>query len=82
MTYCVSDGHPVVRGEYYREVARQLGTPEPTFIAPPQDSPRAARAAADKRVSNRRLMADLPIELMCPTYKQGIAKTNQWESPS
>ncbi|WP_442484309.1 SDR family oxidoreductase [Aeoliella sp. SH292] len=82
VTYCVSDGHPVVRGEYYREVARQLGTPEPTFTEPEEGSPRAARAAADKRVSNRRLMADLPIELSCEDYKQGIAKTIQWESPS
>ncbi len=40
-TYCVSDGHPVVRGEYYREVARRLGAPEPTFTHPPAGSPRA-----------------------------------------
>lgn len=73
LTYCVSDGHPVVRGEYYRQVARGLGTPEPTFVDPPTDSPRAARAAADKRVSNTKLMNDLQIALDFPTYREGLA---------
>lgn len=71
--YCVSDGHPVVRGDYYREAARLLGAPEPTFVAPPAESPRAARAAADKRVSNQRLLAEVAIELQFPTYRQGLA---------
>lgn len=70
--YCVSDGHPVVRSEYYREAARLLGVPEPKFIDPPADSPRAARAAADKRVCNERLLADVGIELSYPTYKEGL----------
>lgn len=75
VTYCVSDGHPVVRREYYREVARLLDAPEPTFADPPAGSPRAARAAVDKRVSNRRLLADLEIELLYPTYREGLAAT-------
>ncbi|MCO6046826.1 SDR family oxidoreductase [Aeoliella sp. ICT_H6.2] len=73
VTYCVSDGHPVVRGEYYREAARLLGAPAPTFAAPPAESPRAARAAADKRVSNRRVLEAVGIELSYPTYKEGLA---------
>ena len=44
--YCVSDGHPVVRAEFYREVARLIGAREPSFVTPPPDSPRAARAAS------------------------------------
>ena len=73
LTYCVSDGNPVVRGEYYREVARQLGTPEPRFVAPPPNSPRAARAAADKRVSNSLLLSDLQLTLAYATYREGLA---------
>jgi nucleoside-diphosphate-sugar epimerase len=42
--FCVSDGQPVQRGEYYREVAGQIGAPKPTFAEPEPDSPRAARA--------------------------------------
>ncbi len=70
--YCVSDGHPVVRGDYYREVARRLGAPEPSFVDPPAGSARAARAAADKRVSNSKLMVDLGIDLLYPSYREGL----------
>jgi nucleoside-diphosphate-sugar epimerase len=70
--YCVSDGSPVVRGEYYREVARLLGAPPPQFVAPPADSPRAARAAADKRVSNAKLLRDLAPKLRYPNYRAGL----------
>lgn len=71
--YCVSDGDPPVRGEYYCEVARLLNAPEPTFAAPAAGSHRAARAAADKRVSNRRLLAEVTPSLLYPTYREGLA---------
>ena len=52
--FCVSDGQPVQRGEYYREVARQIGTAEPTFVAPEPDSLRAAeRAVIDGSATKR-----------------------------
>lgn len=73
LTYCVGDGNPVVRGNYYREVARLLGAPEPQFTEPHPGSPRAARASADKRVSNRRLVDDLELELLYPDYRAGLA---------
>src|SRR4029077_14609061 len=52
--FCVSDGHPVERSEYYREVARRIGAAPPKFVAPEADSPRAARANQDRRVRNDR----------------------------
>ncbi|MGI9458065.1 MAG: SDR family oxidoreductase [Aeoliella sp.] len=73
LTYCVSDGNPVVRAEFYQEVARRLGAPPPRFVQPPSDSPRAARAVSDKLVSNRRLLEELPIELRYPSYREGLA---------
>src|SRR5690606_16214094 len=42
--FCVSDGSPVARGEYYAEAARLIGAPPPRFTTPPSDSPAAARA--------------------------------------
>ena len=45
--YCVSDGHPVERGEFYREVARQIGAPPPTFVA--AGTRLAARSACRSR---------------------------------
>ena len=71
--YCVSDGHPVKREEYYGEVARQIGAPPPVFVDPDPASPRAARAAADRRVRNARMMDELSIQLLYPDYRAGLA---------
>ena len=71
--YVVSDGQPVIRGDYYRELARLLGAPPPRFVEPPADSPAAARAASDKRVNPRRLFADLSPALLYPSYREGLA---------
>ena len=70
---CVSDGAPAERGAFYREVAQLMGAPAPQFVDPPEGSPRAARAAADKRVSNRQLIESLGIELRYPSYREGLA---------
>ena len=72
-TYIVSDGRPVRRGEYFREMARLLNAPEPAFVAPAADSHAAARASADKRVSNARMMAELAPTLSYPSYREGLA---------
>lgn len=74
LVLCVSDGRPVVRREYYREAARQLGTPEPQFTAPDPASPAAARAAASRRVSNARLQRRLSQALEFPDYRAGLAQ--------
>lgn len=71
--YCVSDGHPVVRGEYFRELAALLGAPEPQFLAPHRDTPVAERASASKRVRNQRMLADLKLVLLYPSYREGLA---------
>ena len=72
-TYVVSDGHPVVRGDYYRELARLLSAPAPTFVEPPADSPAAQRAGSDKRVNPRRMMTELKPTLAYPSYREGLA---------
>ena len=71
--YCVSDGQPVERGQYYSEVARQIGAAPPQFTAPELGSPRAARAEANRRVSNARMVADLRVNLTYPDYRAGLA---------
>jgi nucleoside-diphosphate-sugar epimerase len=72
-TYVVSDGHPVVRSEYYCALARLLGAPPPRFVTPAHESPSAQRAASNKRASNRRLVAELAPELRYPSYREGLA---------
>lgn len=72
-TYLISDGHPVRRGEYYAELARLLRAPAPRFAEPPASDPRAARAAADKRIDNSRMLAELRVSLAYPSYREGLA---------
>lgn len=71
--FCVSDGQPVVRGDYYCEVARLIGAAEPQFVAPEPDTPAAARARSDKRISNRKLMSTIDVKLRYPSYREGLA---------
>lgn len=70
--YIVSDGHPVDRRDYYREVARLLDAPEPKFEEPEADSPAAARAQSDRKMSNRRLVEELGFVPKFPSYREGL----------
>ena len=75
--FCVSDGSPVARGEYYAEAARLIGASPPRFTTPAADSPAAARAGADRRVSNAKLhawMSEAGISLAYPSYRAGLAQ--------
>jgi nucleoside-diphosphate-sugar epimerase len=72
-TYVVSDGAPVLRADYYAELARLLHSPPPRFIDPPPDSPAARRAASDKRINPRRLFDELKPTLEFPNYQSGLA---------
>jgi nucleoside-diphosphate-sugar epimerase len=71
--FCLSDGHPVVRGDYYREVARHIGAADLHFIAPDPNSPAAQRARSDKRISNRKLLETLNYKFQYPDYRAGLA---------
>ncbi len=71
--FCVSDGQPVVRGDYYREIARLIGAAQPQFVAPEPDTPAAERARSDKRISNRKLMNNFEVKLRYPSYREGLA---------
>jgi nucleoside-diphosphate-sugar epimerase len=71
--YVVADGQPVVRGDYYRELAQLLGAPPPQLIERAGASPAAARAASDKQVRPRRMFAELQPKLAYPSYREGLA---------
>ncbi len=71
--FCVSDGHPVRRADYYAEAARVLGAPPPTFTAPPPESPAAARAAVSRRVRITKMRDTLGAPLQYPSYREGLA---------
>lgn len=76
-TLLVSDGHPVLRGEYYAELARLLGAPPPQFESAASPAPVAKRGAADKRISNARLMRELAPTFQFPDFRSGLADAVQ-----
>jgi nucleoside-diphosphate-sugar epimerase len=81
-TYLVADGQPVLRRDYYRELARLLAAPEPRFAPPAADNPAAARATSSKRVSSARMQAELRVPLAYPSFREGLAAILRDESAS
>jgi nucleoside-diphosphate-sugar epimerase len=71
--YLASDGHPIERHTYYEELARLLAGPAPEFAPAPGDSPAAMRAASNKRINNKRMVAELGVKLAYPSYREGLA---------
>jgi len=71
--FVASDGNPVLRREYYAELARLLDAPPPQYASPVSDSPAAARASASKRVRNTRLVHQLAVRFAYPSYREGLA---------
>jgi len=71
--YVVSDGSPVLRSDYYAEIARQYSAPPPTFAEPDPKSPAAQRSGADKRIDTKRMQEELAVDFMFRNYQQGLA---------
>ncbi|QDT08327.1 SDR family oxidoreductase [Planctomycetes bacterium K23_9] len=71
--YVVSDDQPMIRGDFYREIARQCGAAEPNFLPPDPDAPVSMRSGSNKRIWNRRMKHDLVPKLRYPTYREGLA---------
>jgi nucleoside-diphosphate-sugar epimerase len=71
--FCVSSDEPVVRANYDREVARRIGAEPPQFVAPDPASPAAARARANRRVSNEKMQKQLGVQLAYPSHREGLA---------
>jgi nucleoside-diphosphate-sugar epimerase len=65
--YVVSDGHPVLRRDWYGHLAAITGSPSPTW-----DLSLPRTRGADKRVDPSLLFHDLPIPLAYPDPLRGI----------
>jgi nucleoside-diphosphate-sugar epimerase len=71
-TYLVSDGHPVLRRDYYACLAETLGPPPPQ-VAGPSEGVGVDRGRGEKLVDNGRMLSELSVELMYPTCREGLA---------
>lgn len=65
--YCVSDGHPVLRQQYYQHLARCVGVNTVQFITPDGNANDRARSDSNKRIDNRKLRRDLIPRLQHPS---------------
>jgi nucleoside-diphosphate-sugar epimerase len=64
-TYNVCDNEPVLRRDFYKDLASLLAAPAPRFE--PKSRDRSSR-----RISNRRLRTELGVELMYPDFRSGL----------
>jgi len=69
--YNIADGHPVLRGDFYRHLAELTGCRPPEFIS--STAPTRRHRAGHKRVDNRRMLEELQVRLAYPTYREGLA---------
>lgn len=79
----VSDGHPVLRQDFYEELAQQTNSPLPNFDQPTLDASSNSRAMTDKRIDCSRLRQLLEFTYRFPNYRNGlqdIVATEQYES--
>ncbi len=72
-TYNVSDGHPVARKDYFRELARLVQAPPPRFVKPDSGSQAALRASSNKRVNSQRIRDRLGFVPRYATFKNGLS---------
>ncbi|MEP4681968.1 MAG: SDR family oxidoreductase [Rhodopirellula bahusiensis] len=70
--YVVADDKPIVRREFYCQIARETRSTEPTFVDPAADSGVRFRSETDKRSWNRRVRRDLLPTMQYPTYREGL----------
>jgi nucleoside-diphosphate-sugar epimerase len=70
--YNVSDGHPVCRGAFYRQLAEILKAPPPLFVRD-SDTPLSQRDRANRRICNRKMLEALRVKLKYPTFREGLA---------
>jgi nucleoside-diphosphate-sugar epimerase len=69
----VTDGYPVRRGEYYTEIARQIGAAPPSYLDSLPQTPGSRRGNSNRRISNRQLLAHVDYQFLYPTYAAGLA---------
>ena len=72
--YCVCDGNPVRRKDYYSFVSKLGNWPEPIFEPREPSGPdrTALRSDGNKRVRNSRIQSDLALVLKFPSYREGL----------
>ena len=69
--YSISDGRPTIRQDYLRQLAHLLNAPSPKYLSDVNSS--STRGASSKRVRNERMLKELGVQLIYPSYREGLA---------
>jgi nucleoside-diphosphate-sugar epimerase len=79
--FLVADGQPVLRADFYQEVARVWKTPPPVFHSA-ADPPRGShRRGGCKRVCNARMRSELNITLRYPSFRHALENDRMFDVP-
>jgi nucleoside-diphosphate-sugar epimerase len=70
--YNIADGCPVSRREFFTLLARLLRAPEPRWVPPAPTAPMPPHERANRRIGNRRLLAELRVQLRYPSCREGL----------
>jgi nucleoside-diphosphate-sugar epimerase len=72
--YCVSDGQPVIRREYYEFISQLGNWPRPVFetLESNSTSNTTSRSDGNKRISNDRIQLELSYPFLFPSYREGL----------
>ena len=70
--YNVCDDRPARRREFYTRLAERIGAPTPCFTPP------AVSEEVNRRVVNRRLRREIALELVYPSFEEGLMA---WSDP-
>ena len=80
--YNVTDGHPSTMTEYFNQVADYANLPRPPQISMQQAEATLSAGMVSylqesRRISNRKMLDELDVELVYPSLKQGLGKKLQ-----
>ncbi|TWT73127.1 SDR family oxidoreductase [Allorhodopirellula solitaria] len=70
--YVASDDRPIMRRQFYEEIARQTRSAAPTFLPAAGDGPSRYRSETDKQIWNHRCKRDLVAQWEYPTFVEGL----------
>ncbi len=71
--YTVSDGHPVLRRDFYNELARLFNLPQPIFSTTGETAGDRRAGSDNKRIDNARMKNALSLTMRYPSYREGLA---------
>jgi len=71
-TFVIVDDRPVTLREYYSRMAALLGAPAPRFESPQPGALETTRDETNKRIANRRMKAQLVVDLSYPDITTGL----------